>query len=357
MRPLDNFAAIRRLDPSGMLAKAATLPDQCLQGWRLGCSWKVPARLKRLDQLLVLGVGGSAIGGDLIQGFLAEGASKPVLVQRNYTLPAWVNRRTLALVVSYSGNTEETLTAAFQAKRRGAQILAVTSGGKLARWAVRNRFPLVRIPGGWPPRAAMGYGAFVPLGLMDRLGWFGRKDPFPVRQAAQEATRYILKKLAPEVPESRNPAKQLASRLQGGLPLLYGASGGWEGVVYRWRTQLEENAKTLAYHHLFPEATHNEISGWGEPRACMKEIRVLLMTDPAVHPRIRRRMDFTARVARQEGARIIPVEVPGRSRLARMLKLISLGDFVSVYLGLLYRVDPTPVVRVEALKRFMRGLS
>lgn len=337
-----------------MLGRAAALPDQCEEGWERGLSWRVPSRHASLKQVLVLGMGGSAIGADLLQGAVGDCLGKPVAVNRTYTLPGWVDRQTLVLACSYSGNTEETLSAAEQARRRGANILVITSGGKLARWAKSNGFPLMQIPSGLPPRTAVGYLTFAPLGLFAGLGWVC-EEGMGVGKACVGLRRYIHSELAGAVPARSNPAKRLAADLVGRLPVLYGAAGGWEGVTYRWRTQLEENAKTLAFHHLFPEATHNEISAWLNPKGLLRDLTAVFLTDPSIHPRILRRMEFVRRVIRGQGAQVKTVSVAGSTLLERMLKLVALGDFSSVYLGILYRVDPTPVVRVEALKRYMKG--
>ena len=356
MRLLDDPLSLRRADPSDMLGRAAALPDQCVEGWERGLSWKVPRRHASLKQVLVLGMGGSAIGADLLQGAVGECMERPVAVNRTYTLPGWVDRRTLVLACSYSGNTEETLSAAELARQAGAPVLAITSGGKLAAWARRHRFPLLQISAGLPPRSAVGYLTFAPLGLFAGFGWVCERE-LGVERACAGLRRYIASSLASDVPTRLNPAKRLAADLTGRLPVLYGAAGGWEGVTYRWRTQLEENAKTLAFHHLFPEATHNEISAWLNPKGLMRNLAAVFLTDRAIHPRILRRMEFVRRIVRAEGARVRTVSAAGPTLLERMLRMIALGDFTSVYLGILYRVDPTPVERVEALKRFMRGRS
>ncbi len=353
MRLLDDLPALSRIDRGGMLRRAAALPDQCLDGWRKGLAWDLPARLRSLEQMAVLGMGGSAIGADLLQGILSDEAiSRPFLVNRTYSIPGWIGPKTLVLACSYSGNTEETISGALQAKKQGAHLIAVTSGGKLASWAVKHRIPLLRIPQGLPPRSAVGYTTFVPLGALVRLGWVSRKQ-LPVETACRGLAREIRVRLSPSVRTASNPAKQLADALVGRLPILYGAAGGWEGITYRWRTQIEENAKSLVFHHIFPEATHNEISAWLHPKRLMRRLAAVFLADRDVHPRTLRRMEFTARIIRAQGALVRTVRANGGSRLERMLNLTALGDFASVYLGILYKIDPTPVERVEALKKFM----
>jgi len=328
-----------------MLGRVSALADQCASGWEEGLGWRVPAAFFSARQLLVLGMGGSAIGADLAAGIVGGRLKKPLLVNRTYDLPGWVDRDTAVLVCSYSGNTEETLSAAAQAARRTAKIAAITSGGKLAGWAEARRFPLLRIPQGLPPRSAVGYMTFVPLGMMARGGWLSR-SALGVEAACAGLNRYLK--------TASGPAKKLASKMFNKLPVLYGAAGGWEGITYRWRTQLEENSKTLAFHHIFPESTHNEISGWVQPKGLMRHTVALFLTDPAMHPRILRRMEFTRRIVLSQGAKAERVSVSGPTVLERMLRLVALGDLASVYLAFLYKSDPTPVIRVEALKKFMK---
>ena len=349
---LDDQKQVLRIDPSDMLSRMAALPEQCLDGWGRGLAWQVPSRLRFSRQLLVLGMGGSAIGADLLKGFLERRIFKSISVNRTYSVPAWVGRETLVLLCSYSGNTEETLTAGREAARRGASLAAITSGGTLASWASQEGIPLLRIPSGWPPRSAIGYLTFAPLGFLVRLGWLTRKD-LHVEEACASLKRFIASDLDPLIRRRSNPAKQIAAAVVGRLPVIYGASGGWEGITFRWRTQFEENGKTLAFHHLFPEATHNELSGWVQPKSLIRRMSVILLMDPGIHPRIQRRMEFTGEIIRRQGAHVLPVRVPGSSVFSRMLKMIALGDFSSAYLSLLYGVDPTPVERVEALKKFM----
>lgn len=351
---LDQPARWAQGDPAGMLIRAAALPQQYFEGWKMGLGCPLPAGWKNSSQLLVLGMGGSAIGGDFLNGVVGQQIARSITVSRTYELPAWVGPTTLVIICSYSGNTEETLSTAQQAHKRRARICAVTSGGKLAAWCLPKRIPFVKIPSGWPPRSAMGYLAGVPLGLLARLGLISRTR-LRVEAACMEVERFILGALAPSIPSRRNPAKRLAAQLAGRLPVLYGFADGWEVVAYRWRTQIEENAKSLAFHHIFPEATHNEISGWVQPHLLVKKMTAIFLADRSMHPRTRRRMEFAAKIVQGEGAKTQFVEVAGRSRLSRMLKLVSLGDFTSIYLALLYGQDPTPVVRVEALKKYLKG--
>jgi len=347
-RRLDSLAAIHRVDRADMLGLIDDLPTQCRQGYETG--WRLPLRCPRpVGQVVFVGMGGSAISGDLVKAVLTDRARVPISVQRTYTLLASVSRETLVITSSYSGDTEETLSAYRQARRRGAMVAAVTSGGRLARLAQRDGVPWGPVPSGLPPRAALGYLAAIPLGMLARLGL----APITAAElrAATVATARVVRAWAPQVPTRRNLAKQLAHQFLGRLVVVYGADGGWEAVVARWRGQLAENAKALASSHLFPEMTHNEINGWAFPRPLVRRCAAVFLTDRTVHPRVQRRMAITARIIRRVGARVIPVAVPGPSRLSRLLSMIALGDYLSVYLAVLHRVDPTPVEHVTAVKR------
>lgn len=362
MNQLDSPAAIRRMDRSDMLGLIAGLPAQFRTGYAVGAA--MPARWpegrggasagagrwpRPIRQVVFVGMGGSAISGDLVKTLLTARARVPVLVQRTYDLPAFISPETLVIASSYSGDTEETLSAYTQARRRGAMLAAVTAGGRLSRLARRDGVPWGRVPSGLPPRAALGYLAAIPLGLLARAG------VAPVTPAQLEVATQAMARTAaawgPAVPARRNLAKQLARALHGRLVVLYGADGGWEAVVARWRGQLAENAKALASSHLFPEMNHNEINGWQFPPAVLRQCTAVMLEDPALHPRVLRRMTITARIIRAAGARVLTVTVPGPTPMARLLSMIALGDTLSVYLALLHRVDPTPVDCVAALKR------
>ena len=354
MNLLDDPSVLEKLDPSGMLELSARLPHNCREGWEQGLAWTVPPRLSRCQQVLVLGMGGSAIGADLLVGLLGNKLKRPISVNRTYRIPAWVDSNTLVLACSYSGNTEETLSGVKEALRKKVSVAAISSGGALAQMSLKKGLPFLRIPGGLPPRSAIGYLAFAPMGLLVQLGWV-RTGDLPVEKACQYVEKLIETQLGPHVRSSGNPAKKIAAQLMGRLPVLYGAAGGWEGITYRWRTQLEENAKTLAFHHIVPEATHNEISGWVQPRGLMRHSAAVFITDLGIHPRTLKRMEFTAGLIRRQGAAVLKASVTGSTSVfSRMLGLVSLGDFISIYLACAYKINPTPVERVEALKKFMK---
>lgn len=296
-------------------------------------------------------MGGSAIGGDLVKSLLEEEVSFPIAVNRSYHLPAFVNSKTLVFAISYSGNTEETLTAYQIARRKRAHLIAVSSGGKLMEWAKREGVSHLLIPSGLPPRTALGYLFFAPYVLLRRLA------RLPLRQSEfQELLKTLHrlreKEVGPHVPFSQNPAKRLARHLWGRIPAIHGNVQRLDAVVYRWRTQIAENSKQLSWSHLYPELNHNEIVGWRKPDPLLRHLLILLLRDPGDHERVKRRMEITKTLLRrEEGVETVEVWSSGRGRLSRLFSLIYLGDLVSYYLAILNRVDPTPVERIERLKK------
>jgi glucose/mannose-6-phosphate isomerase len=295
----------------------------------------------------LVGMGGSAVAGDLLGALAQPGAPFPVHVVRGYTVPAWVGPDALVVASSYSGHTEETLAAFEAARVRGARLLVLSSGGELGAQAERHGFPWVRVPAGFPPRAALAFLLLPLVVVLDRVG--GGLGPPAEREEAVRVLTALGAELAPEVPTGENAAKALAVRLAGRVPAIYG-SGLTAPVAYRWRTQLEENAKVLAVSGELPEMNHNAIEAWGAgPETAWA---VVLLRDAGEHPRVARRAGLTREIV---GARA-PVHDAwsrGEGRLARLLSLVLQGDWTSYYVSLQRSVDPWAVDRLEAFKRRM----
>jgi len=340
---------MQRLDTQGMLDLLCCFPQQCEEAWGMGESF--PLSRVFFQNVLFLGMGGSAIGGDLTRSLLEEEASFPIVVNRSYRLPAFVNAKSLVFAVSYSGNTEETLSAYQAARQKKAKLIAISSGGKLLEYARRDRVPHLSLPSGLPPRTALGYLFFVPYVILRRLSRFSLgKSEFEEMLKTLNTLRG--KVVGPEVPLSKNVSKQIALRLKGKIPAIHGGVQRIDAVVSRWRTQLAENSKQLSWNHLYPELNHNEIVGWREPKSLLRHLVILLLRDSEDHERIKRRMEITKALIRQEsGVETIEVWSTGRGHLSRLFSLIYVGDFVSFYLAMLNRVDPTPVERIERLKK------
>lgn len=351
---LDSREAMAEIDPAGMAGLIEDLPRQWREAEEIARAAKIDG-VGEPKNIVVLGMGGSAIGGDLVKSLLEPAAKTPIAVNRDYGLPAWVDENTLVVASSYSGNTEETLTAAAEAQRRGAKIVALTTGGQLAQQAEANGWPLIRIPAGLSPRAAIGY-SFVPLYvLMERLGVTASVASDLAETA--EVLERLKGRYGLDVPVAENPAKQLALALKGKLPLIYGAYGWSATAAYRWKTQINENSKAPAVSNEFPELNHNETVGWEVPAEVTQKIHVVILRDRQDNERVKARIQVTREIIEGRAAGITELWSEGQSAVARLFSLIYPGDFVSLYLALVYRVDPTPVKMIDLLKSRLAELS
>lgn len=347
MTTLDDRELFRQLDPSGMGQRIQELPQACRDAWREAASVALPDAYYRAERIVIAGMGGSAIGGDLLRGLAELECRVPVQVQRDYRLPAYVDEHTLVIAVSYSGGTEETLSAVADAFERRAMVLTVTSGGQIAELASMHRLPLYRITYQSPPRAALGY-SFVPLvALLDRLGFLSDKQK-DVEEAAQVMER-ILADAGPDRPLAENAAKQLAERLHGKLPVIYG-SGFLADVARRWKTQINENSKAWAFFETLPELHHNAIVGYPLPADLRERLQVVLLRSSLLHPRTLIRYPITTELLSRQNIPYDVVEAQGESALAQILSSVLFGDYVSYYLAILYGVDPWPVEAIDYLK-------
>jgi glucose/mannose-6-phosphate isomerase len=344
MIDLDDPTALRRGDPSGMLALVEALGPMVLEGWEAGAAAAPPLRIPRV--VVAAGLGGSGIGGDLLEALVAPTSPVPVVVVKAAALPACVDRDALVVACSYSGNTEETLAVFDEAARRGAAVVAITSGGALAARARAAGAPLIAVRPGLPPRAALPLLLVPMLRLAHRLG-LAPADDADVQEAAG-LLRRLAAEWGPAAPAAANRAKQLAIRLSRALPVVYAATPGLAPVAYRWKTQLNENAKRFAVWNQFPEASHNEVEGWQAPPA---DAAVVVLRDAEDGARAAREMDAVRALLARQAGQVDDVWTQGEGRLARLLSLILLGDFVSVYAALLRGVDPTPVAAIAAVKR------
>ena len=346
---MTNLAQVKQYDAENMLHLLCAFSEQCQRGWEIAEALQLDRCDERMpNNIVIAGMGGSAIGGDLVKAVLGNQSLLPIIVHRNYTLPAFVTSQTLLIAVSYSGNTEETLKSVERAFARGAEILTITSGGKLKAFADTHSLPCVIIPAGQQPRASLGY-LFMPiLSILSRLGFAPDLDS---RADLAEAIG-LLSKLAedfhPDVPDSQ--PKRLAQELYGKLPVIY-APQELEAVAMRWKGQINENSKSLAYYNVYPEMSHNEIEGWKHPPALTQQCHIIQLRDSIAPSQTQRRMDITAELIQPHTAGITQVHSGGRALLARLLSLVAIGDWTSFYLAILYGQDPTPIGRMEELKR------
>jgi glucose/mannose-6-phosphate isomerase len=336
--------AIAAVDPHGMLGDVLAQPHQVGDAlWRVEAAAIAPSQ--RRGGLIVCGMGGSAIGGDLAAAAIGARARAPITTVRGYELPSWAGADTQVLCASYSGNTEETLDCFEQAGAAGAPRVVVTTGGKLADAArAAGDVPVIGVPSGMQPRAAVVYMTIAALGCAALAG-VAPSLRGEIDEAAQLLAQLALD-WAPDAPGDPEP-KVLARALVGRIPVVYGGRLT-TAVARRWRSQLNENAKVPAFFGDLPEAHHNEVVGW--PHTDLP-LSAILLEAPSEHERMAARFDVTAEVAEAAGIPVHRVRSRGESDVARVMSLVLLGDLVSVYLGVLGGHDPTPVEPIDDLKR------
>ena len=337
---------MKDVSPSGterMLDLAMSLSEQMEQAARTSLRAKI-GRAGRFDAVAVAGMGGSGIGARIVQGLLLDECRVPVHVCNDYDIPAAVSAKALFVAVSYSGNTEETLSAYAQARKRGCRIIAVTSGGELGRSAARAGYPVVSIPAGMPPRAALGYLFSTLLVSLERLGICESHQ-----RGLEEAVRLMRSRRKSWLVRARTMAKHINGR----LPLVYSTGRMLDAVADRWRCQLNENAGVMCHTNCFPEHNHNEIMGMGCPRHPGRNTVVVALLDRETHPRTRYRLESVLDINAETYQLAMRLESEGRSRLARIFSLVMLGDFVSVELARLVGKDAMEIKRIDELKRRM----
>jgi glucose/mannose-6-phosphate isomerase len=327
--------SIEAADPGGMLGEVLAQPLQLGDAlWRAESADIRPRDLP--GGLVVCGMGGSAIGGDLAMAALGDRATRPITVIRGYALESWIPPETLVLCSSYSGETEETLACFEAAGAVGAQRVVLTTGGALARLAREEGVPVIGVPAGMQPRAAV---VFMIVGVLECAASCGAA---PGLHSEIDTAAELLRTISSE------DAEPLATALQGTILIVHG-SGPTAAVARRWKTQLNENAKLPAFFSELPEANHNDICGW-DRGAQTAPLSAVLLDDADQHPRVHRRIALTAAAIERAGAPAIRVAARGDTRLERVLSLVMLGDLTSVYLAALEGVDPTPVEAIEAFK-------
>jgi glucose/mannose-6-phosphate isomerase len=345
---LDNAEHIKKIDKDGMLGLVERFPAMIEDAVNIcsSCPFKVS---KDIENIVIAGMGGSAISGDIIKKLLVDLVEIPVSVVRDYSLPKFVGKKTLLFALSYSGDTEETLSAYSQAHDTGTQIVVVTSGGQLKEKAKKAGYQVVEIPKGLPPRACLPYLLVPMIYFLDKTG-IAQGLIGQLRNAV-----LVLKKLkdryCTESPFEANATKQIALKLQNKIPIIFGSPCGSDVAAFRWKTQFSENTKITALFNVFPELDHNEIVNLAELNAGTHQFSLILLRDKFEGERIKTRIDITKRILSSSIPDIHEVWSEGDTRLSRMLSLSYLGDYVSVYLAIANEVDPTPVLAIDKLKK------
>jgi len=346
-RPSSYVSTSRRL----VIGSLERFADQCREGFAGGRRVRFPSLYRSVDSIVVAGMGGSALGSDVIRSVYGPTLNVPLTIINDYHLPGWVGRRTLVLLSSYSGTTEETLAAAVEAKKRGARMTGLTTDGPLAKFFERYRLPYYRIvptanPAG-QPRMGLGYNTMGQLGLLASIGLVN-----VTRSEVEDALDLVVRRMRayrPSTPTKRNPAKQLAKALVGRFPILVGA-GPLLGSLHAFANQLNETAKVFSVAFPLPELNHHLLEGLRFP-AGVRSATFVAFHSKLYWPRIVARERITLEIARQARLKTKVILVKGETRLAQALDVLALAGATSMYLSVLHRVDPLKIPTVNELKR------
>jgi glucose/mannose-6-phosphate isomerase len=351
---LDDLAIFQQLDSQNMIEQINNLPQQLSDAWEQGMAQALPA-MEGLQNILIAGMGGSAIGADLLAAYAAPLCPLPIYVHRDYDLPAWVRgAQTLVIAVSHSGNTEETLSAFQQAQTLGCRILVVSTGGKLAQLGVESNNPVWLFAHSGQPRAAVGFTFGLLLAALHRLGLL--PDPSAALEEALQAMRSQQVNLLREVPAARNPAKRMAGQLVGRAVVVFGADY-MAPVARRWKSQISEIAKAWGQFEFLPEADHNTLAGLNHPERLLDQLIAIFLTAPENNPRNQLRLEFTRQIFMTQGINTDTIQARGAGSLAHIWTAMHFGDYTSYYLAAAYGEDPTPVEALTALKNALSTMD
>ncbi len=322
-----------KYDPEDMKGFIQGFPNHIRQAYRLADGINIDGNITKI---IVSGMGGSAIAGDILKTYLSELSDIPIVVNRDYKLPKDTGKETLVIINSYSGNTEETISAYKDAIRRFCKVICIISGGKIAEMCISNRTPAIKIPKGMQPRAALAYSFFPMLKLVENLRII-------------ESRKNEVERLAATLEKAvfQESGMKLSEKLVDKIPLIY-SSEFFYCVAYRWKTQLNENAKIMAFANYFSEMNHNELAGLENLQANFHCI--MLRSDLEPH-RIVKRMEITKNYLRKKNIDVTDIVIKGDTLLSKIFSAIHMGDWTSYYLALRYMTDPTPVTTIEQFKK------
>jgi glucose/mannose-6-phosphate isomerase len=341
---LDDAAAIRRRDPGEMLGRIGQFGDQLRVGWNLSRDLALADIHRSATSVAVLGMGGSAVAGDLVRSIFADRLTVPLGSVRDYDLPSWVGKSTLVVAVSHSGATEETISALSAVLERRCPVVVITTGGPIGDVASQVQLPRLIYPAAdVPPRASLGYTMALLIGTLERAGLLEIAESEV--EAGIAASGSVVRACEPSVPTETNLAKQLAWSLLDRLPIIEG-SGPLAAVARRWKTQINENSKSAAAAEELPEAMHNAVVGYDQPDVLRDHQYVVFLSSSADHARNAFRAELSVELLKAVGIGHQTVKLEGEGKFAQACAAITLGDYVSAYLGLLYGIDPsaTPVL-------------
>ncbi len=352
-----NLQVIKNLDNQDMFSVLMSFPRQMSEAVQIGRNSPLFQSTEIPQKIIILGMGGSAIGGDLLRSYASaiEGASHlNIVVNRGYDLPGFVDDSWFVIVSSYSGGTEETISSYEQAKKKSKNIFVITAGGEIEKLAKADGFPTAIIPGGLMPRCGLGYSFVTMLFQLMRIHAFQQKAIEVTSEALIEIENLLgsKAKIYSEI-NDKNPAIELAKKLAAKQLIFHSAESRLDVVNLRWRGQIQENAKQIAFGSLLPEMNHNEINSWSFPEGAAKGYFAIFLKDKEDHRQTKKRFGAIEQIYKDFGIDSISLEGDGKSLLARMFDLIYLADWTSYWLALVNGIDPTPIPVISKLKILM----
>jgi glucose/mannose-6-phosphate isomerase len=339
------------IDSAGMLESAATLPEQVAAAIGAGRDLDGLPDRDSVEQVVVLGMGGSGLAGDVLVAVAGPFLPVPVTVVKSYELPDFVGQGTLVFAISFSGDTEETVEAAGESFEAGASLVAVTGGGALQKLAEEWGAPIVPVPQSIPqPRSALGAMAIPPLVVLEDIGLF------PGATGWVDLAVDQLRRRRDQLLSTKSESEEIARRIGRTIPLIYGAQAVGAAAAVRWKNQVNENAKTPAFCSVYPELGHNELAGWGQLGDVTRQVLTLVnLRHDAEHPQVARRFEIVTEMVREVMSDVIEVRAGGEGDLAQLLDLAMIGDFVSLHLAAAEGVDPGPIPALSELKRRLKS--
>ena len=342
------------IDPENMHKSIFDFPDHIIQALDIGGKITLHNDYEKIQNIVVAGMGGSAIGGDLVKLLTKNELNIPLVISRNYKLPNWVNENTLVICSSYSGNTEETLSCFNDALIRGGKTVGISTGGELTKQLIENNLDVITIPSGLQPRAALAL-SFVPmLSLLNKIGFIS-SNFIQELNSSVDLLKVFRDKYCDQ--SDQNPSYATAQKIYKTVPIIYGENEYTGIIAVRWKGQLSENAKMLAFCNDLPEMNHNEIVGWENNKTLMEKTSIIWFSDVEDHPRIVSRQTATKDIIAKTTSTHEKITLEGDTQFNRLLHLVHYGDWVSYWCAILHQTDPTPVTKIDQLKKILSKIS
>ena len=345
---LDNLKIMSEIDKSNMLDIIERFPEQIETSYDVENSSILRSYLK-INNIIISGMGASAISGDIVKSLFLDRLNIPIFVNRQYSLPKWANKNTLLISQSYSGNTEETLNTFKNGYQKRCKIIGISSGGKLKELCEKSEIPFIKIPPGIPPRTATGYILFSTIFAMKKIGILKNDFDSEIKETIS-IINDLKNQIKKDIPEKDNISKQLAKKILNTIPQIYGFEF-YTPIAKRWCTQFNENSKIICRYDEVPECNHNDIVGWSMNPEVSKKFTCILFRDSeneSVY--ISKRLNFMKKLFEEVSANVIEIQIKGKKKLSKMIYAMHLGDYTSCYLGILRKIDPTPVDAITELK-------